>query len=77
MKKKDVLEAVAATRDKLERSIAANRDLLAGDQLNEADLCLLSPGTGLKWRERHLLIGKKMKHALPKNSHILPDDLSE
>ena len=58
---------------KLERSIATNKALEAGDIINESDIHLLSPGNGFKWSEKNNVIGKKVLKAIPKNEIIYND----
>lgn len=64
--------SVAASKVKLERSIASNKDLKVGHIITENDIHMLSPGDGFKWSERSLLIGKKLKMFIPKNEIIYP-----
>ena len=45
-------EGVKAAKDKLERSIATNKNLEAGDIITENDIHLLSPGDGVKWMNK-------------------------
>jgi len=66
-------EKVESTRIKLERSIATLRSIDAGEIIIENDLHLLSPGDGLKWTEKNLIIGKKALKAIPANEIIYPD----
>jgi len=68
-------DAVAASKTKLERSIASLRPLAEGTILSENDIHLLSPGDGFKWADRHQVVGKKLKKALPKDEIIYPGDL--
>jgi sialic acid synthase len=49
--------SVEAAREKLERSVATSRPLPAGTQITEADLTLVSPGTGARWSERGRFLG--------------------
>ncbi len=65
-----VPEAVESARKKLERSIATKKELPAGHVLREEDLHLLSPGDGFKWRDRELIIGRKLVQAIPANEII-------
>jgi sialic acid synthase len=51
---------VKAAKNKLERSIASNKTLLAGTVITENDIHLLSPGDGFKWSQKEELIGKKL-----------------
>ena len=62
--------SVAASKVKLERSIASNKDLEVGHIITEDDIHMLSPGDGFKWAERTQLIGKTLKTAVPKNEII-------
>ena len=64
--------SVAASKVKLERSIASNKDLEVGHIITEDDIHMLSPGDGFKWAERAQLIGKTLKTAVPKNEIIYP-----
>ncbi|WP_315355475.1 N-acetylneuraminate synthase family protein [Segatella oulorum] len=64
--------SVTASKVKLERSIASNKDLEVGHIITEDDIHMLSPGDGFKWAERTQLIGKTLKTAVPKNEIIYP-----
>ena len=68
--------SVAASKVKLERSIASNKDLEVGHIITEDDIHMLSPGDGFKWSERTQLIGKTLKTAVPKNEIIYPKYLN-
>jgi sialic acid synthase len=63
-------EKVLAARFKLERSIAAARDIKEGEIISSKDIHLLSPGNGFKWSQRDLVIGKKTKAPIPKDEII-------
>lgn len=67
--------AVMAAKEKLERSIATNKELKKGSIIIEEDLCLLSPGTGFRWSERFKLIGKEVLVDIPKNELISDDQV--
>lgn len=69
-------EAVKKARVKLERSIAAKRDIKAGEIISENDLHMLSPGDGFKWSEKNNVIGKKILQDILKNEIIYPNILS-
>lgn len=60
---------------KLERSLAAKRDLQKGELITENDLHLLSPGTGFKWHEKTKILGKSLRQTVPCNEIILPEHL--
>ncbi len=72
--KKDLYadDSIAATRKKLERSIASRIDIKAGDVITEDMLHLLSPGDGVKWADKNLVLGKTAKAHIPKNEILYP-----
>lgn len=51
--------ATKAAKEKLARSITSKHFIPAGTIIIEDMLCLKSPGTGLKWKQKDLIIGKK------------------
>lgn len=65
-----VPEEVSSAKQKLERSIATNRDLKKGEKITEKDIHLLSPGDGFKWNEKDKVIGKIVKATTLKNEII-------
>jgi sialic acid synthase len=67
-----VSDVVAASRVKLERSVATNRDIRKGEIIQETDLHLLSPGDGFKWSEVDRIAGKKAILDISKNEIIYP-----
>lgn len=72
-----ISDAVKATQQKLERSVASSHDMKKGDIITEKDLHMLSPGDGFKWSEHSKVVGKKLNIDLPKNEIIYPDMLEE
>lgn len=68
-------ESVKSARVKLERSIASIRPMPAGHILTENDIHLLSPGDGFKWKDKNLLLGKKLKMDFPKDEIIYPENI--
>lgn len=66
---------VMSSKIKLERSIAAIRNLKKGDVITENDIHLLSPGDGYKWSQRNEIIGKTIKVEVPKNEIIYPQNI--
>ncbi len=68
--------SVIAAREKLERSVASKTMLSAGSTIRENDLHLLSPGDGIKWADRAILIGKQLKKDLPQDEIIYPHHVS-
>ena len=70
-----IANEVELARHKLERSIATNKAIPAGQVITENDVHMLSPGDGFKWRDRQNVIGKKALKALPANEVIYPADI--
>ncbi|MBN2597967.1 MAG: N-acetylneuraminate synthase family protein [Marinifilaceae bacterium] len=70
-----VCESVSVAREKLERSIATNRDMQAGELVTENDIHLLSPGDGFKWGQKDQLLGKRLILDLPKDEIIYNKNL--
>lgn len=66
---------VHKSKIKLERSIASTRKLIKGDKIKENDLHLLSPGDGIKWTDRKLIIGKEVSQNIEKNEIIYLKDV--
>lgn len=69
-------DSVKSAKEKLERSIATNRDLEAGYVITESDIHLLSPGDGMKWNEKGSVVGKSLLKALQKDEIIYKNNLS-
>jgi len=63
-------ETVKTAKDKLERSLAYNKNLIKGTVLTEEDIHMISPGTGLKWNEVTNLVGKSLSKSVEKNTLI-------
>lgn len=64
-----------SARMKLERSVASNRPIRAGEVIGEADIHLLSPGDGYKWRDRGQVIGRRAAADIPVDEVIYPSML--
>jgi len=71
---KEVSPAVHATQSKLARSLAIRSPMRAGDVLTEQNICMLSPGTGLRWEARCELVGKRACRDLPGRTLIQRTD---
>lgn len=72
-----ICEDTKSSRRKLERSIATNRDMKAGEIVTENDIWMLSPGDGFRWREKDQLIGKKLTVDIPRNEVIYPNQIQD
>ena len=62
-------------KEKLERSIATRYTLRKGHIITEQDIHMLSPGTGLKWTQRNLVIGKTVIKDISENELIMQTHL--
>lgn len=68
---------VAASKVKLERSIATKRNINEGEIITEKDIHMLSPGDGFKWSEKLSVIGHLAAHNIPANEVIYAEDLKK
>ncbi len=68
-------KSVAASKVKLERSIATNKILPMGHVIRLEDLHMLSPGDGYKWSQVDEVVGKTVKVEIPMNEVIYPQDI--
>jgi sialic acid synthase len=77
MGKEDIFidPATKETKLKLERSIASNRKISAGEVIFENDVHMLSPGNGISWANRYLIIGHKSLKDIKKDELIFPEDI--
>lgn len=62
-------------KEKLERSIATNKCIVAGTEITEQDIHLLSPGNGFKWSDKEQVIGKKATISIDANEIICKKDI--
>ena len=63
-------EAVKMAKEKLERSIAVNRDMSSGEVISKDDLHMLSPGTGLSWNALDEVVGKTLARDLGRDELV-------
>jgi len=68
---------VQTAKEKLERSIATIKPLKTGHLLTENDIHLLSPGSGYKWNERDVILGKRITTDLPANEIIYSQHIQQ
>jgi len=65
-----IVQDTSFAKEKLERSIASNRKIGVGEEINKCDIHMLSPGDGFKWIEKDLVIGRKVKKTIEANEII-------
>lgn len=70
-----ISENVAASKMKLERSIASNRLIKKGEVIKPEDIHLLSPGDGFKWSQKQNVVGKMAIIDINKNEVLYPSHL--
>jgi len=58
------------------RSLALVKDLPAGHVLTEDDLTLKKPGSGIKWKDRHKLIGHRLLQDTPMKRLLKAGDVA-
>lgn len=70
-------DAVAkSAKEKLERSLTSRSDIVRGTILTEDMLVLKSPGTGLPWRERSRIVGKRAQRDISADSTLREVDFA-
>lgn len=69
-------KSVAASREKLERSIASLVDIKAGEVITEDMIHMLSPGDGFKWIDKDKVIGQRALSDIKANEIIYPSLIS-
>jgi len=70
-----IVPETAIAKEKLERSIATNKFLKAGQVITENDIHMLSPGDGFKWAEKEHIIGKTIISDISENEIIYKENL--
>ena len=68
------LDCVKGSKNKLAKSLTSLVNIKKGEVLTEDMICLKSPGHGLLWRERGIVIGKTAKSNINKDYTISIDD---
>ncbi|SDS38938.1 sialic acid synthase [Polaribacter sp. KT25b] len=68
--KMEIVNSVESARNKLERSIATNKNLKKGSIITEEDIHLLSPGNGVKWVDKNHVLGKELISDIQKDEII-------
>ena len=69
--------AAESAKKKLARSLTSKRDIPAGTMLTEEMLVMKSPGTGIAWRDRAKVVGKKATRNIPANQMLLEEDFEQ
>jgi len=68
---------VSAARNKLGRSLVSAKPIAPGEQISEDHLILKSPGDGIRWRDRHKLIGRVARRSIPADVTLELSDVIE
>ena len=63
-------KSVSGAKVKLERSIASKVNIKKGDTITEQMIHMLSPGDGIKWAQKELVVGHKALIDIPANEII-------
>jgi sialic acid synthase SpsE len=71
-----IAQGIEISKEKLERSIASKVNIGQGQIITEEMLHMLSPGSGLKWADKGLVVGRKASREIPKDEIILPEYLA-
>lgn len=65
-----------AAKEKLARSITSKQFIPANTILTEEMLCLKSPGTGLKWKQKSEIVGRKALHDIQPDVTLTYEDFN-
>lgn len=71
---KEYLPAVEGAKAKLSRSLTSRIPIPQGVVVTEDMLVLKSPGTGLPWRQRDRIIGRRARHEIPADCTLAAED---
>jgi sialic acid synthase SpsE len=71
---KAVPSSIVGAKAKLCRSLVSACAIPRGTFVTEDLLCLKSPGTGLLWRDRGAIVGKKARRDIPADELLDPAD---
>ena len=74
--RKEYNPVVDAARKKLSRSLTSSVAIPAGATLTEDMLILKSPGTGILWRDRGKIVGKKAARDIPVDTTLSEEDFT-
>ena len=74
--KKEFNPVAQLAKNKLARSLTSKTEIAAGTTLTEDMLVLKSPGTGLAWKDRGQIVGRKLKQAVGAEVTLLPEMFS-
>jgi sialic acid synthase len=69
--------AAHPSQAKLRRSLAVRRPMKRGELLREDDLSMLSPGGGLTWDQRHLVLDKPLRADVGTGRLLSADDVEQ
>jgi sialic acid synthase len=69
------VQGVQESRAKLGRSIIAAHDIKAGTTIDESMLTLKSPGTGVRWGHRDLIVGHEAAREIKADTLIMESDV--
>lgn len=72
--KKEFNLVARPAKEKLARSLTSKVHIDEGTALTEDMLCLKSPGTGIKWRDKGLILGKIAKRDIPADVTLKIED---
>lgn len=70
-----IVEDTLSAKVKLERSIATNKFIKAGEIIKEEDIHMLSPGDGYKWIDKDSVVGKVSKIDILPNEVIYSQNI--
>jgi N-acetylneuraminate synthase len=73
--KDEMAKVLAPVRELFTKSLVARTCLSAGSRLEEVDVCLKKPGTGIPASRLHEVVGRRLKRAVAAGNVIVEEDL--
>jgi sialic acid synthase SpsE len=67
---RDLFDYEKVTKNKYHVSMISNRDMKVGEIITEDDICWKNPGTGIMPKDSNLVLNKKLKVDVAKDSLI-------
>ena len=71
---KEINPATKEAKEKLSRSLTSSSKIKKGEFLTEDKICLKSPGTGIKWSDKEIILNKIAKIDINPNVTLRLDD---
>jgi sialic acid synthase len=69
----DIPAGVESARKKLRRSLGVKNEVWKGEEIEQDNLIMISPGGGLEWADRHIFTGREATEYIPQMTLLTED----